>query len=457
MAIDFSGFVILAQIHAGGRIVELFPKNGTGQTYTTDSGGGYLPYLVEVTIEVGLGMNTIVTMTLNPPFREAVELLESDLVDKGATLAVRFGYVGTPLVPWTYVTMMQPSVQFGDDVTVTLNGNGFGFVMGRTSADKVYPDEKRENAEDGPASVSPKEVIEEIAQKHSLKTIVDGASTIVANDALNEKHPTIVQSGFNDWQFIMSLAQNAGCYMWTEGDVLRVVPADVLAKQKPSRTFVYLPGSQKTSFSDVKGQLGDGVYPMYTFNVQTTSLWLPGVGRGVSATDIDPNSGEATDFAGTVEGSTTIGSKQNPSIPVDAGAQGPTAPADRTFNPDTEDGKKTFVSAREVSASSSLQKEVTDAGLMNIKAECSTPGIPFVLPGEQVQVKTGVTRFDGQYQVMKVTHVLGRGGYESSFELQRSGTPSVADIPETSGPSVNAEASNLSGDSKTVDVTPGGA
>lgn len=448
MALDFFGTLLLGHVSVQGKKFDLFPPKGNAAIYSQENAGGVAPFLQEMTIEMGMGLNASVSIVLTPPLLDAIALLNSALCEKGAELSVNWGYVdgsnmyGMGRDGWLKVMATQPTVSFGMDTTIVLNGVGYGFAIGRESTDKVWE------------NVSPEEVIGEIADKYKLGV------NIVFNAALQTKWKSVPQQGFSDLLFMRFLGMECGCEVWIQGEVINVAPLMKLLDKPPPRTLVYLAGADKKT---IRGDIGNGVYPMLTFDVQTTSLWLPGSSRGIVAGDIDPKTKLDWDLKADVsKTATTLGDVQ-PNTPkqvaAGTGPDGkPVPPSDHVPVSTEAAGKIVPGQARNDNVGAVHQGEVDRSALYNLEASCDCLGIPFALPGEIVKVRTGVKRFDGAYIVWKVTHVIGVSGYVTKFELKRSGYSAVAGLgvnfSKANGP-YTQQAKDQPETTKTVVPTPG--
>lgn len=435
MALDFFGATLLGQVIThDNQVIDLFPRaGGSAAIFKAGDAGGVAPFLQEVTVEMGLGMNTIVTMKLAPPFLDAVELLDSTLIEKDSVLAVRWGYAATgQFAPWTRVVQLQPSVEFGMDVSISLNGQGFGWVAQRTSTDMTWD------------AKTPQQVVEEIAEKYNLDVVgPDGEALADVTEQFKTARKTIVQHGFNDWQFMRVLCLECGVEMWIEGERLYLAPLSTLASRAPARTFVYIPGAQRgDGLKGVRGTFGNGVYPLSEFRIRTPSLWLPGAARGQAGGDIREDTKEPFDFQATLDQSLVPVSGPKVPTPMDPGRVGaasesgdsPAPPTDRNYvEVRQESGKIVHPNTRLEGSAEAHQAELDRRNLPNITAEATTPGIPSIHPGEQVLVRTGVRRFDGTYMITKVTHTIGNGGYDTNYELAKAGYPDLAPMPTHPG------------------------
>lgn len=152
MGLDFYGIEISARIRVpyklsaevgakvGFREYNLWVDDGIPNALKT------LAYVQDVSIQIGLGLNSKVSLTLTPPMEEGLELIHSELLSWGGSeLKVRIGYStgdnANRLSMEFGGLMMKPDVHFGPNTTITLNALGVAYGLNLSSAtdDRSYP------------------------------------------------------------------------------------------------------------------------------------------------------------------------------------------------------------------------------------------------------------------------------------------------------------------------------
>lgn len=130
---DFSNpFISAVIVTEEGR----FPLWTNNETSLFREGGSALEgtralaFLSELVVEIQLAYLPRITATLTPPYRDAINFLDSTLMNWGtSTLEVQFGYISntsknTILSPVFSGVLLKPEVNLGSDVIITLNAQG---------------------------------------------------------------------------------------------------------------------------------------------------------------------------------------------------------------------------------------------------------------------------------------------------------------------------------------------
>jgi len=111
-----------------------------------------LAFVQEISIEIQLAHLPIIQVQLTPPYRDAINFLDSELMEWGnSVLEVQFGYIsntsGTAVLSAVYSgILLKPEVSLGSDVTITLNAQGVGgFSAVRQSGSRTFVNATRED------------------------------------------------------------------------------------------------------------------------------------------------------------------------------------------------------------------------------------------------------------------------------------------------------------------------
>lgn len=150
---DFSNpFVSAAIVSVDGKRYPLWSGLDEKDAGTAGLGStAALAFLQEVTIEIQLAYLPLIKATLSPPYRDAINFLDSSLMEwaGGARLEVQFGYLSNTsqnaVLSNVFTGMMgKPEVQLGTDCTITLNAQGVGsFSASRQEGRRTFRDMTR--------------------------------------------------------------------------------------------------------------------------------------------------------------------------------------------------------------------------------------------------------------------------------------------------------------------------
>jgi hypothetical protein len=154
-----------------------------------------LAFVSELVVEVQLALLPKITVTLTPPFRDAMALMDSTLLTWGVnTIEVQFGYVSdttntTVLSPVYSGILMKPEVTFGTDVTITLNAIGVsGLAASQQSGTRTFNSHTRIEIIEALA----KGVITTPRKQGELTSLQDFKATIVDPVEFTDADPTSV-------------------------------------------------------------------------------------------------------------------------------------------------------------------------------------------------------------------------------------------------------------------------
>jgi hypothetical protein len=432
-----------------------------------------LSFLQELTIENNLGNVPKITAILSPPYLDAINLLDSGLIEWGSSrLEVFYGYLSNTTNEKCVSTifsgiLIQPDIQFGVDVTVTLNAQGVSsFGATRQGGTRTFKNATR------------KDIIEAIAHGRTAKPfklestdlgplkggdITKSAVNLGSNSQFKLKSPRLnlsslpfkflqegskltigartvtdlgpetrevnivddevtkneeadrlysldqisyTQGGRKDFQAIDILATQCQCNVLWIGSDLHLIPRDTIMKGDVKRYFrLYgFPG----------GSVGPsaGVFPIFSVSSPAVQLWASGTSRGILQQDTDsktrlPVRNYTDDNSAkptrTSEGVATLGSSR-------------TMPS---HDPNTGDGASTLPgspsdpSAR-ADAKAEYRKSTNNMGVILTVESFADPSLR---PGDKIGVRGLGYRLDGgTYAVHKQTITIGSSGATMSLE-----------------------------------------
>ncbi len=418
----YSPYVAAAVISPEGERVPLWTSlggvganNPVAETMFKRAGVYSLAYVTQVSVTINLADLPQISITLNPPYEEAVKILDSTFVEWGRSLIeVQFGYTGggqNVLSPVYTGLMLQPDISLGDDPTITLKGQG---------ALSLKTDERNVTM----TAQSRLEVIRALMLGNgvggSRKLTLDADEALADSDSkvlLQEVLPAFSTGHRTDWDLITEQCRIARCWPLVLDDTLKLVPrrsrltglaTKIFAlREMPEGRIGYQPEAKKTP-----------VFPILSFSTPSTAIYYPGVLKGLSSGGIKSSTREAQH---NFYDATT----SNPSY-VGAGGAGlkadPKTPGvtNTTNTAEGKDGAPLFYENIEHPASKDKLKAEYDALTSNlgIKVEITTLGCPDLLPGTVVALRGLGKRISegGNFGIFSVTHTLGGDGYQTSFE-----------------------------------------
>lgn len=358
-----------------------------------------LPFLSELTVETQLADIPIMKATLTPPYREAIALLESRLIEFGSSsLEVQFGYVGaspaqTFIGPtWTGL-ILTPNIQLGREISITYSAHGVGgFKAVREKSSKIYTDATRMHI-----LLDLVDLAKPVNGKNFVLDLDDLKGT-PENDLLDKELPSFAVKGRTIWNAIWDLIRDMGCWLHIVGEKLVITPR---TKLKGNPKFVL-------SLYDYDGgvigvnQFGERVFPILGVTSPTMGVYLPAESAGYQRSNFSADDG-------------TTGS---PELTDDKDSPATTGAGDA--------GHKEFIKPVNYYGEKSSEDEVKAAYNksrtgMGININIDTIGVPDLLPGDVVNVRGLGNRISGakvgDYGVHTVIHTLGRSGYTTSMNL----------------------------------------
>lgn len=381
-----------------------------------------LPYVQEVTVELGLGLVPQIKVVLNPPHHEAQKILDSPLIEwPGNVLEVQLGYSeGSQAVmsPIFSGMLLKPDIELGEEISITLNAQGVGGYSGlRLESRRTFKNTKRID------------IIKEILKGPDKKAErrVEVLDTVKAKEArkLLDKKINYSQAGQADMLAITQIVQDCKCwYSWEGRDIKDKSNKDkfvLYSKEErmasvPKRIFSFFdPPDKKLVGGEFRaGEMGPnvGIYPIINLSSPTAAIYMPGAIRGMVIQDIDSK---------TRKRKVEVVNDKNQRIPrIGTGA----AWVISELLPDTDDkegdGATSYTVGLSDQAKAAVEGEFQRVNSdMGVKLTIDTIGIPDLLPSESITV-TGIgTRLSGKggnYSVMKLTHQWGTGGTSTNFE-----------------------------------------
>lgn len=438
-----------------------------GKPYKLWVGGTDLPgalanpaWVSNITIELALGLNSKVQVTLTPPFEEGLELINSDLLEWGmGNLLVSVGYTtgsGETMTKPFGGLIQKPDFKIGTDISVTLTALGVGYSL---NLKKPIGPRKWDNK-------SPAEVVLEVLKNYQELDISDIYSdfTIEQKSAnLREgKHPffriptklvpegtgpqakqkaeliTIEQSTKNDWWFFTDLVRKHALDVKIINKKVTLHEPTKWRADKPVMSFIL-----RGPIDSEKRQ-----YPILELDSPDTWIWLAvGAGKAVAAdVKFQKQIGifQATPAKPTTETTTKPepGRKQpkvkTEQIEITQGMPG------GVYASEDQNAAFSYPACPEDGRDEEIKAELKNIfNQQGVILEITTIGIPDLLPGQVVTIHgTGggsdKPKFDANYGVQWVQHQCGTAGYVTKFKAINSMFPHHFTAGQNSATMVNA-------------------
>jgi hypothetical protein len=405
-------------------INEVGQPNVAGKASANNSGKVSLPFVTALSVEYQLAYLPIITATFSPPYDDAIALLDSPMIEWGASsIQVQFGYTagapGGPLLsPIFEGTLLKPDITLGETIEITFRGQGVGaFSATRQVGNKSLQHQ------------TPIQIINALAQGPGGSGNPNRDFTVdfskaqqdsAANTALTTPMDDFQQGNRTDYMAIWDLIQQSGCWAYFQGSTLVVTARNASLIAQPNFTLSYFDMggfSQGDGTYAPPGMLdpSKGQYPIFTASSPQMALYMAGAVRGLVMQDISDSMGTPNTMVvnqASVSPANVGGSKNSKSEPN----------ADNIFpgmNPDNGSGGDTFFGnpedAQNVTRANAKFAQVTS--LMGIPLSVTTPGIPTMIPGDTVKVQGLGGRLTANYAVFKIIHHIGTDGYTSDLEM----------------------------------------
>jgi hypothetical protein len=417
-------------------------------------------------IESKAGSPLKFTLSLTPPYDDGIRLLNSRLLNFGTLVTVQWGYTssssGEDILSDVFVFRNHmPRVQFGQDISITLEGFDLTASVG---ARNVH--HKKWNFHEYKSDFL---IVKEIVNGTSTKLdVTDVPKDSNFRTGKNRKPPEIpdknrkppeipdiildalaptpvfgplvptpgIQQTTNDWAFIRRILNDHGLSCTAQGNKFRIFSLfDASTTRGASYRFLW---RQKP-----KGKRDIPVYNIRG-NLQPY-LFLPAAGSGILGYTFDKDADPAKGGSKVVHKSPT--NKETPSLaPGMSGVANTTAnagiiedPKDNIIykvDPDptnlvgviphpkqeknTNGTTLVGIPDRAHNSNEKIDKLAHDCqAFSHPKVGLNAPGVVDMWPGISVLLKGTSDLFDGPYYVLNATHTIGNSGYDMEIVLLR--------------------------------------
>jgi len=410
-----------------------------------------LSYVTEMSVELQLAFLPIISVTLTPPYRDAIAFLDSPLIEWcRSVLEVRFGYAGgapegAVLSPVFSGHILKPDVSLGPDCTITLKAQGIGaFSAVRQQQLQQFDNKTRREIITelvrGPDPNNPRALKVDFSaidkgeryQKGALQLAENRKALAEAKPAINKNYETSVQaieasklSRKEKNRQITRLAQQSNDAYFKKVDVIYRTTYHPIDERLPSLSqagmtdqmiiwrlvreagcwmryvgdtlYVFDKSLATTQppkyilrlYDFADGSIGPaaGVFPILSVSSPTPAVYLPSEVRGFVLKGIDPETRE--------EKKRIVDDKT--AAPAHTGNAAVTPPASKQLpgaNKETGDGyalasQDSQPKTGEEQFKQLIEAEMTacQATMMGVKLDIETLGIPDLLPGDVVAVR----------------------------------------------------------------------
>jgi len=375
------------------------------------------------------------TLTLEPPYFDALDILDERAIQFGSLMLLQWGYTNKegdePLLSNQGVfNITEPSVRFGKQITIQITGWDIVYsALSTLDRRCAWPREIYE---------TDFEIVEKLIERHHGKTtdlVLVGIDAGTSPLFKKKTGQPVVQST-NDWLFLKRLLYSNDVEFGTRGKSLILKQRTSLLAVAPSyRLLLY---GQPESDKDI---------PTISFDANSIKSLFGAAGqRGFTTLthDLDKNKTKTQktkpEDSGQQVGPPRLNSQET-ALPK--GTERTAAGNVKVFSePDACTSGWIIVKPKERpnQAQEALQKARGNRMLANTHATAIIPGHPSIEPLTIVEVAggkgTGVgTRFRGNYLILKTIHEIGQG-YVTKLNLVRgTNTGDLRDSsPKTKGP-----------------------
>lgn len=275
-----------------------------------------LAYVQDISIQVGLSLNSKVTLTLTPPLDIGLELIHSPLLSWGSSrLEVQIGYstggplglsqTGNDLTLQAFGGIVtRPDVKIGQDTTITINALGVAYPLNVShmtttqtypagtspweavsqtfsalgydvsNEDAVFPDFRPDERDKSNPTTNAFFRAVSIGPKISIDSSGFGIS-------VDDEYATINKGHKNDWWFVRQTIKDYGLDLLIIDRQIQIRDPQKWKATPPSYRFV-LQGNLNTSNDTTE----DRIYPILDFITPSAFVWLANGTGGLLQSDV---------------------------------------------------------------------------------------------------------------------------------------------------------------------------
>lgn len=402
-------------------------------TSTTDSTGGQQTtfaeqeladlrnFAAQLVLEGEEESGFMFTLTLTPPYEDAVRIIENELISFNTVCRIQYGYFGgngsDPLLGRDQLFIVsEPKVRFGLKTEITLTGYpAFVWSATKRQTPRVFSQTRQRQ---------PIQFLELLAQESSCRLdysrpeLIDTATSSLFKP-IPAKESGYVQKGSNFAAFV-EICQKNNAGFFSEGVTLVLYDKErVMSRPQPDYRLLWMTPLQ-----------GPGDIPISTVDINANDTLFAGssalYGQRAVKDDLDTQSYSESSF----EDDTTLtdrtgGPRSAASAAPDAGTSTSAGEMARVAaNPAGTNrtvGEHKYLPAGMSGRDEMGRYDVREAGrLCNHEARVVIPGHPLLKPTSTVALVGVTNRFSDFYLVVKARHELG-ARYTTTLDLLRRG------------------------------------
>lgn len=425
---DFAAAKALLDFGARGAIdtssLRLRSENGQSQLLDPNTELSQIRnFRSSLTINSLESSNVQAILTLQPPYADALEIIDNTLIRLGSYMVIQWGYLnadgGEPILSSKGLfTMTEPSVKFGEQVTIEIPGYDVTY-MGTSSLDRrcSWPREQFKTDLDVVRTVIKKSI---------------GDTLEIDDTGVKEDSPLRVEQTSNPWiqtdddfSFFRKVLKFNDVGYRVDGDRLLLFDYSTVDSRDPKYTLMMYRQPEKATDIPMISFSANSDLGLFSNSKGSRGLW-------VYSHDLDNNTPlrrevkpDDTGVAQVHAGRVTTGEASHPKETTDT-QMGQARAYDF---PDSECASG-WIQVQPTERPSQKAYADTQARVIrraNHSANVVIPGHPGIKPLTIVEVfgdkLAGVGwKFGGNYRIMGVTHEIGSGGYITKFDLLRAGS-----------------------------------
>lgn len=487
-------FMAATIITTSGDRYPLWLKTSKVKQQSAGLGGTYsLPFLQEISVELQLAYLPIIKATLAPPYKNAIDFLNSSLIEWGqAQFEVLFGYAvggGQSVIagPFTGI-LLKPEIQYGQDTVITLHAQGVGGfgaarqqgnvtlngVTRRTVVKTLLSDRFKLTIDDDEvfktgdpsAQVTDKEDrnVEDLRTrartlrakanqttntklKKQMQSEADrltdrvvtgriATATAVEKKRLGAAYEwdtvvldSYVQGGDSYWTAMLKVVREAGLYCYIVGSTLKIIPAAYVFGGQPKKLL--------RLYDFAGGRIGpvDGgpLGPNRVLPILSVTSPTSAVYMPASTQGFYTQDIDSRDRQ---EVKKVIGEEQVAPPRTGKGAVAVTNPQTLpAIDKKTGEGAEQYPGdPTDQQLTQQIKAEYQGLTAMGVQLTIETLGDPTLLPGHILAVRGLGKRLDSNYSTFKVTHTVGGNGYTMSLECVSNVSSTLENAKKALGP-----------------------
>jgi hypothetical protein len=430
-------------------------------------------------VDEGGGASTA-TLHLEPTYEDYLYIVKNKLIQFGAVMVIEYGWLGqggdyfgaSDVIssdPHYYV-IQTPSLSINNlDISIDIVGSDiFGYAATQRTTSRTWDRKDSQYKTDLgilKALVGPMGLTIDTSLTNEPPAGTSGLTTpgagvgVLALDQLPagnvtgvhverplEGEPEIVEQTELDWVFFNDLCTSNNCSFFTVGTTIFLADKNVVKTRQPSYRlllFQQMQTEKDVPILNLSANALDQLFQPATARETCANSANPDTNE-VGANIVDPATADFFTYLGT---KTVAGKDSAPGATVSLSDKESATP-DPKFA-DNQTGKVWSVPWAMPNKEEMTRQPARDGVLIGAdSANVTTPGLPSVVPNMLVELNGAGQSFDGAYYVLKATHRIDTGGYETTMELTRD--TSTADLevgPQAASqpPSTNTPATDTSG------------